>query len=211
MERIFTRFLDGEDVGSGVEPFGQSVRLRASGAVAGAGIAWDPSPLFRVAGSISWSGDLELTPTSDSLLDERKYSLPLELKAGATFALTPELALHVGTTYADWSDTAEDLASGSTAAGAWSYGGGLEWGGSTLLGRPVPLRVGARRVNLPFGVDGDGATEQTFSVGAGLNLVDFQAQPLARMELGVDRGSREGGSLSEDFWRVAFTVRVASG
>jgi hypothetical protein len=31
------------------------------------------------------------------------------------------------------------------------------------------------------------------------------------MELGIDRGSREGGNLSEDFWRVALTVRVASG
>jgi hypothetical protein len=152
-----------------------------------------------------------LTPTSDSLLDDREYRLPMELKAGATFALTPELALHLGTTYADWSDTGEDLASGSTVGGAWSYGGGLEWGGSTLLGRPFPIRVGARQLDLPFGVDGEGATERTFSVGAGVNLVDFEAQPLARMELGIDRGSREGASLSEDFWRVAFTVRVASG
>ena len=211
VERRFTRLLDREVVGAGVEPFGRLVRLRASGAVAGGGVAWDPSPLLRVAGSVSWSGDLLLTPTSDSLLDEREYRLPMELKAGATFALTPDLALHLGTTYADWSETGEDLESEGTVGQAWSYGGGLEWGGSTLLGRPVPIRIGARQVDLPFGVDGDPATERTLSVGAGLNLVDFEAQPLARMELGIDRGFREGGSLSEDFWRVALTVRVASG
>jgi hypothetical protein len=164
-----------------------------------------------VAGSVSWSGDLVLTPTSDTLLDEREYRLPMELKAGATFALTPELGLHLGTTYADWSETAEDLESGSSVGEIWSYGGGLEWGGSTLLGRPVPIRIGARQVGLPFGVAGEAATERTISVGAGVNLVDFESQPLARMELGIDRGSREGGSLSEEFWRVALTIRVASG
>jgi hypothetical protein len=211
VERRFTRLLDSEDVGAGVEVFGRLVRLRASGAVAGGGVAWDPSPLLRVAGSVSWSGDLVLTPTSDSLLDERQYRLPIEMKAGATFALAPDLALHLGGTYADWTETGEDLESGSSVGGTWSYGGGLEWGGSTLLGRPVPIRVGARQLDLPFRVDGEAATERAFSIGAGVNLVDFEAQPLARMELGIDRGSREGGSLAEDFWRVALTVRVASG
>lgn len=210
-ERVFTRQLDPDEVGAAVRPFSVGGRLSASGLVAGAGVAWDPSPLLRVAGSFTWADDLVLTPTDDRVGEKGRYRLPLELRVGGTFALTPVLGLHLGLTYADWSKTGEDLSDGSSRGGTWSYGGGLEWGGATFLARTIPFRVGLRHRELPFAFEGAPTAENTLSGGLGFNFLDSENQPLARLELGVERGSRKGGPLSEDFWRVVVSVRAGSG
>ena len=211
MQRVFTRSLDPEDVGIDVESFEAGGRLRASGVIVGAGVTWDPRPLLRVSSSILWSDDLTFSPTSDEPGEKGSYRIPLELRGGGTVTLTSVIALHLGLTFADWSDTGADLEEGTTRGGTWSYGGGLEWSGGTLLGRPIPIRLGARHRDLPFHSDGAPASERTLSGGFGLNLVDAEEQPLARIEMGIERGNREAGSVSEDFLRVLVSVRIASG
>ncbi len=210
-ERIFMRALDAEDVGPDVASFVTGGRFQASGLVVGAGATWDPSPLVRVAGSVSWSNDLTLSPANDRLEEKGRYRIPLELRGGGTVTLLPGVALHFGTTFADWTDTGGDLRGGTTRGGTWSYGGGLEWSAANLFGRALPLRIGARHRDLPFQSTGEPAFERTLSGGLGWHLVDVDTQPLARMELGIESGSREAGPLSEDFWRATVSVRVASG
>lgn len=211
MERVFTRALDPEDVGTDVQHFETGGRLRASGVIIGAGITWDPWPLLRVSNSISWSDDLSFSPTGKESGEKGSYRIPLELRGGGTVTLTSWLALHFGLTFADWSDTGADLKEGMTRGDTWSYGGGLEWSGITLLGRPIPIRMGARHRDLPFYSDGAPASERTLSGGIGLNLVDVGDQPLARIEMGIEQGNREAGAVSEDLSRIVVSVRISSG
>ena len=209
VERAFERVLDADDVGPDVEPFVVEGRWHASGTTAALGAAWDPSPFLHLAGSASWSGDLELTPSGGTVEQRGSYQMPFELRLGGTFTLAGDLGLALGVSYADWSDTGADLMNGTTRGGTWSYGAGLEWSATTLLGRPLPLRLGARRIDLPFTLGGDTVSEQVFSGGLGLVLVQGEAMPLGLFELGIENGSRSGGAVSEDFWRTTMTIRVA--
>jgi hypothetical protein len=192
-----------------VEPFVIQGRWRASGTTAGVGVAWDPTQLLRVSGSARWSGGLELTPSAGAVDDERTYAIPLQLRAGATFSLTSGFAVTVGGAYADWSETGEDLTDGATRGGTWSYGGGVEWSSGQLLGRPLPLRIGVRQVDLPFHFEGEAVSERLLSGGFGLYLLETETIPLARMEVSLERGTRSGGGISEDFLRTTISVRVA--
>ena len=211
VERTFTRSIEPEDVGPDVALFETATRLRASGMVVGAGITWDPLPLVRASGAFSWSDDLVLSPTSTESEEGGRYRIPVELRGGGTVTLTSTLALHLGATYANWSDTGDDLRQGMSRDATWSYGGGLEWTGGSLVGRTVPLRFGIRHRDLPFYSTDGPAFERTFSGGLGLNLLETEHQPLARLDLGLERGGREAGSTSEDYWQMVVTVRVASG
>lgn len=68
-ERRFSLLLDTEDVGLGVEPFEIGSRLSASGLVVEAGASWNPDPLVRVSGAVSWSDELVLKPAADELTE----------------------------------------------------------------------------------------------------------------------------------------------
>ena len=210
-ERRFSLLLDTEDVGIGVEPFESGSRLRASGLVAGAGASWDPGPLVRISGALSWSDALVLSPSTDGRSEEGVYRIPLEVRLGGTANLLTGLSVHAGLSYADWTDAGADLRAGESREAAWSYGGGLEWAGTSLFGRALPLRFGARHRALPFKSAGAAASEFVLTGGFGLNLVDAEDQPLARLELGYERGRRTAGPLEEDMSLLAVTVRVASG
>lgn len=214
IERSFTRRIQAagqvsEDFGA----FGVRGRLRASGVLAGVGAVWDPLPLVRVGGSVLWSDDLTLEPSGSAAAVSGEYSVPLQLHGGGTVGLTQDLSLHLSGAYADWSDINEDLDQATSKGATWSYGGGVEWGGSTVLGRTFPLRLGARHRDLPFESGGEAAFERTLSGGFGLNLVEVEGEddPRARADLGVERGTRDGGPVSESFWRITFTLRVSSG
>jgi hypothetical protein len=211
LERSLTRELDPDQVGPDVDPFQTAARWSASGTVVSAGAAWNPSEMVRVGGSATWFGDLTLRPVAGSGGGTRSYSLPIEYRVGGTFEMAPRLSLVLGTTYADWTGAGEDLGGGGTRGAVWSYGGGIEWTGAALLGRPLPLRLGYRQRDLPFLFQGEAGSERGFSGGFGINLADTEEMPIARLELGVQRGSRDAGALSEDFWRATVSVRLAGG
>jgi hypothetical protein len=211
LARSFSRLLDTETAGQGVEAFAAQGRWRASGVVLGAGATWDLSSVVRVAAAITWTDKLELSPSIDATPEARDYSLPLEIRAGAAASLTPELALSASIAYADWSTVGEELGAGTTRSGALSYGGGIEWAGASLFGRAFPLRVGARHQDLPFHLEGSPADEQTLSGGFGLELVEAEGQPIARIDFGIERGTRSSGALSESFFRTTLSLRLAGG
>ena len=91
-----------------------------------------------------------------------------------------------------------------------SFGGGVEWAGPTWGSRNFPVRFGMRRSDLPFTFDGDNPSERVFSGGIGLNLVPRETGLVGAIDLAVEKGTREGGSLSESFWRMSVTFRVGS-
>jgi hypothetical protein len=201
--------LDPESVGGGVEAFVVQGRWRASGAFASAGVAWDPSDLLRVSAAVTWTDKLGFSPTTTSTAEGGEYSIPLEWRVGATATLTPGLALSAGVVFADWSDVGQELGEGTTREGSWSYGGGIEWARASLFGRPFPLRIGLRQQDLPFHFDAIPARERTISGGFGLGLVETDGIPIARVDVGFERGSRDAGNLSESFLRTTVSLRLA--
>jgi hypothetical protein len=211
VERSFTRELPEEEVGPEVEDYRVQGRWRAGGAIMAAGVEWDPSDLFRVGVAAEWVGDLTLSPTGGTAMEEKSYTMPLTLRGGGSFTLAPDLLLVLGVSRADWSGVDADLGGDMARDVAWSYGGGLEWGRATILGRDMPFRVGYRVQELPFHVQGEPAEERAFSGGLGVNLADTETMPVARLEFGVERGSREAGTFSEDFWRTTLSLRLAGG
>jgi len=211
MDRSFLRLFSAEDVGLDVEPFLIQGRWRASGTLADVGVILDPSPAIRLAASVGWSSDLEFRPVGGVASDSASYAIPLEWRAGGTVTLLPGLLLHLSTTYADWSETRAHLASVESDGATWGYGGGVEWSRASFFGRTTPFRLGVRHRDLPFQGGDEPGQERTISAGVGLNLVQLEDIPMARIDLGYERGTRTGGGLSESFRRASLTLRISGG
>jgi hypothetical protein len=64
-------------------------------------------------------------------------------------------------------------------------------------------------VELPFRFRDEDPVEKVFSGGIGLNITQVEQLVLAGVDLAVERGSRDAGTLSESFWRATLTFRVA--
>ncbi len=211
MERRFVRQLDPGTVGAGVEPFLNQGRWRASGLTVAAGATWQPSALVRVAASVEQAGDLTLDPVTPTPGPEKSYPMPLTLRAGGTVTLASDLRLSTGFARADWSGVDEALGGDAARDVAWGYGGGVEWVGSTILGRTAPIRLGYRHQDLPFHFQGEPATESAFSAGLSVNLADTETMPVARIEYSLERGTRDAGVFSEEYWRSTLSIRLAGG
>jgi hypothetical protein len=134
--------------------------------------------------------------------------MPLQLRVGASGQLAPGLLLSASAARADWSSTAADIGGGATADATLAFGGGLELANVRLLGRTSPLRVGFRRSDLPFSLDGADAHEQVLAGGLGFALNETNEVVLASVDLGVERGRRVGGTYREDFWRATLSLRI---
>lgn len=201
--RIFTDSLN-------IRPFENRTASYYRGSVAAAGVRWDPSEDFRLAGSVTWGGELEVRPEdADSVA--RTFDMPVQLAVGASAALAPALSATVGARLSRWSDDAMAGQPALDVQNTTEFGAGLEWSAATIRDRLVPLRLGYHRGPLPFRTGGESVDASTLSLGAGIRLVDSEAGPLATVDGALERGSREGGSvsgLSENFWRFTLSVAV---
>jgi hypothetical protein len=206
--RTFTRFIQAEG-DFFVIPFQVAKEWQYSGLTASLGFQWDPVSAIRLGGSARWSQDLKAEDSSTE--DTETFDLPVEYRFGASGILTPRLAITAGFSYADWKPSDEGGLQADALSGAVkSFGGGLEWAGPTLGPRNFPIRVGMRRSDLPFTFEGETPSEQVFSGGIGLNLMPPQTGLVGVIDLALERGTREAGSLSEKFWRASATFRVGS-
>jgi hypothetical protein len=70
--------------------------------------------------------------------------------------------------------------------------------------------VGMRNSSLPFRFAGDDPTETLLAGGIGLDVTRPQDVINGGIDLAVERGRREAGSLTETFWRGTLTFRIAS-
>jgi hypothetical protein len=165
--------------------------------------------IAHVAGSLTWSGKLDATASDDSDGASRSYDMPLQLRLGATAVLASGLSLSAGLARADWSGVDGDLRGGASGGVVSSYGFGVELSRASILGRSAPLRLGYRKTDLPFGLEGGKPTETAWTGGLGLNLSQVGDLVRASVDLALERGERSDSALSEKFWRSTLTVRVA--
>lgn len=209
-ERTFQRALDPDEVGQEVEIFEEAGEWRARGGSVTASALWDPHPLVRVGGGLEWRGDLRMEPVAGNV-EEKSYPLPTTFRLGTTLSVIEELDFTMGLSWADWSDTGEALEHGEEVGTAVDVGGGVEWSGIVIRNRPLPVRLGYRNRDLPFGFQGEAGSESSFSAGLGVNAAQTDVIPIARFDLSLERVSREAGALSEDLWRTTISLRLSGG
>jgi len=207
--RTFLRTIAADGIFE-VVPFRTGGEWQYSGLTTSLGFQWDPIEALRLGGTVNWSGDLKAKPTELTDDDPVSFDLPVEFRFGASGILTPRLAMSLGFSFADWNPSNEFLGPESIAGAVWSYGGGVEWAGPRLGVRNFPIRLGMRKTDLPFTFDGENPTERVWSGGIGLNLLPPQVGFMGAIDVALERGTRDAGSLSESFWRATMTFRVGS-
>ena len=208
VDRVLTR--DYGDAGLGaVEPYVSAGLWRYSGWSVTAGASTELLGDFRLAASATWSTDLDADATGSTEGSDRSFSVPLQLRVGASTVLTQGLAVSASAVRADWTVAADEVSAGTLVRTVYGVGVGIELSQARLLGREAPLRVGYRISGLPFSVGGGVGTEQVFSGGLALVLNEANGIVLATTDLGVERGRRTGGVVTEDFWRATLSLRLA--
>jgi len=134
-----------------------------------------------------------------------EFDLPASFGVGGSAWLTDRLLVTAAAGWEGWSsvgDTEEFTSHDVTWGGA-----GLEWGGLSILGGRLPLRIGARLSQLPFGLGTDAISERAITGGFGW---EFQ-QGLAALDLAVEAGSRgdfADDGLEESFSRVTLSFEL---
>jgi hypothetical protein len=211
IDRVFTRQFDTVSVAASVTPFEERAAWTYAGTAVTVGMGFDPSPITRVAASVTWSSDLDAEPREGTPAQGASFDLPLEIRVGASAALTSRLLMTGGLYYADWSGADGGLEGVLSAERVTSVGTGVEWGGPTLIGRTFPLRFGYRRTELPFRFESGDPVESALSVGIGLNLAQVNEFTIAGIDVALERGSRTADRLSEDFWRLTASLKVSGG
>ena len=204
--RTLTRAFDTESLP--VENYIAGGRWTYSGYSVTAGVSADLSDIVRVAGSVQLPTQLDANPDETTTGSSGSFDLPIQLRVGASARLAPGLIMSVSGALADWSGAEEDLREPVSVGTANAFGVGLELARARLFGRSAPLRFGYRRGSLPFTFDGAG-TESTWSGGLGLDLNDAGQVLLAGADFGLERGTRFGGGVREEFWRLTISLIVS--
>lgn len=209
LTRRFTRTFDSLEVETSVPPYQIGGFWRYSGLTASLGAAVDVGSVARISASYIWSDDLEAEASDDTDGGDGSFAMPGEFRVGGTASLAPTLALSAGLYWADWSDT-RPVSGGAEGRSTLTLGGGVEWGGVSVLSKPGALRLGYRRAELPFTSDDvENPLETAVTLGLGLDLLRAGTTTLAALDLALDRGSRDAGFLQETFWRFSTSVRIS--
>jgi hypothetical protein len=195
----------GEDA---IEPYLSTGSWRYSGESITGGASIELWSIVRVAASATWSTDLDANATGDTQGGDQSLQFPLQVRVGASAILTPGLNVSASTVWADWSDAAEEL--GGSAGTTLGIGAGLELSQTSVFGRDAPLRLGYRRARLPFPMAGDDVMEEVLAGGLALVITQANDVVLATTDVGVERGRRTGGGLTEEFWRATVSLRLAA-
>ncbi len=208
--RTFVRSLEPVAVTTDVTQYVDGGLWNFTGPTGTLGVLWVPIELVRVAGSVTWSGTLKAHPSEDTKGDAESFQPPLEFRVGAATSLTTRLGVMANLSYSDWSGSGGIDPSAMTGAN-WSFGAGLKWEGARLGARSIPIRLGYRRTDLPFRLGEDDPVESVLAAGIGINLRQVGTISLARMDVAVERGSRDAGPIFETFTRMTVTLRLAGG
>lgn len=173
------------------------------------GASLDITDRLLVSGAVGFTGDLTAEP-QNSTKASVQFDLPTTIELGASVLVADSIVLVAGGGWAGWSsveglaDSQEGLRTHDTRWG----GVGLEYRSLRLLGFGIPLRLGARRAELPFGFGDSPADERAFSAGAGFIFRGGIAELNLAFEFG-DRGDFAQDGLEESFRRLtaSFTLR----
>ncbi|HUF74825.1 MAG TPA: hypothetical protein VMM35_01040 [Longimicrobiales bacterium] len=210
VDRTLTRHFDGSSGLGAVDTYISAGSWRYSGWSVTGGASTELLADVRVAASATWSTDLEAHASGFTEGSDRSFSVPLQLRVGASSVLTQGLAVSASAVRADWTVAADDVGGATRVRTVYGAGVGIELSQARLFGREAPLRVGFRRTGLPFSVGGGDGTEQVYSGGLALVLNESNGVVLATTDLGVERGRRTGGIVTEDFWRATISLRLSA-
>jgi hypothetical protein len=119
--------------------------------------------------------------------------LPRMAGGGLLFAPSPSARFAAAAAWRSWSKA------GAGAFDTWTWSAGAEFGS-----RRMPIRLGARGGQFPFGPGTKPPTEAAASVGTGRAF----AQGRALIDLGLERLERRGGGLTERVWTVLVGITV---
>jgi hypothetical protein len=201
-----------------LDPYTETMGWRYSGPVGRVGVRWEPIDILRLSAAMTWAGTLVGEPT-EGRAERREVDLPLQLSAGASGYLVPGLLAAVSGQWSGWSVTdpgamglATDLPD-APARDTWELGGGLEWAAQRPTAtRHYPVRVGFQYRQLPFPFLGEAPSEWYAGAGAGLRVGLNPRNPLASVDLSVQRGMRTApgaaGDLTESMWRIGLSVSL---
>ncbi|MFP4622540.1 MAG: hypothetical protein ACLFRX_00015 [Gemmatimonadota bacterium] len=202
-----------------LEPFTDSRTVHYSAPMAQLGAQWDPLEILRVGASVTWAGTLTADSARGSAVTT-EYELPLQVAGGASAYLAPTLLATVSGRWSGWSTTGDIIGLGGDGAGrsagrdTWEVGGGLELDNpDSRAERSYPLRLGFQYRELPFTFVSEAPTEWFVGAGAGMRLGPSAENPLARVDLTVQRGERstpggELGELTESAWRFSLSLSI---
>lgn len=193
-----------------VEPYRSTGTWRYAGYSVTGGASAELFGSLRVAASATWSTDLDADASGDTEGGDRSFSVPLQLRLGVSSRLTQGLTVSASAIRADWTVAADEVGAGTRVRTVLGAGAGIELSQTRLFGREAPLRLGFRRSGLPFAVGGGDGTEQVLSGGIALVLNQANGVVLATTDLGVERGRRTGGVVTEDFWRATLSLRLSA-
>ena len=190
------------------------------GVVGARGLAWR-AWRFKAGGSIrlgdrvvagaafGTGGTLYATPEGAEE-PEAEFDLPASIELGGSVRVTDQLLLTVAGGQAGWSTVGsreEEAGSAFRSHDVAWMGGGIEYGGLSLLGGRLPLRAGWRRTGLPFSPGPEALEESAFTGGFGW---EFQ-EGLAVFDLAFESGSRgdvAAAGLAESFRRVTLSFSL---
>lgn len=208
LEERVSRAFEPTEAGS-INGFQQRTVWGQRAPLISAGIRWDPASILRLAGSLTWAGNLKRTVEGNSGKDEH-IGMPLQVAAGASAILTPGLLGTVSTRWAGWSNAAAGFDQANAPRDTWEYGAGLEWTRMELGSTGVPIRFGYHSAQLPFQFQGVTPTEWAATFGVGLQFSQTVVGPLASLDATIDRGRRTaaGTGLNESFWRVTVGLGI---
>jgi hypothetical protein len=168
------------------------------------GVLANPLPYLSLGASLRLNGELEATSSTGI---RAEVDMPMDLSFGAQLLPARGVVLVATVGFSTWSRAADALeaAGGVRSRDVWSVAGGLEAEGVRLGRATLPLRLGYRWRQLPFGVAGEELAERALSGGFGFDLAGGRTT----MDLALERGSRNAGGRTESFTTLylGFTVR----
>jgi hypothetical protein len=210
VDRSLTRTFGDSITVVQAQPYQSTGLWSYSGYAVTGGVSSDITGSLHVAASATWSTDLHANASSDSEGSDQAYSVPLQLRVGATAMVAPGLAVSASGARANWSGIRGDLGSTSSARSVvLAWGMGVELSQMRLLGRRAPLRLGFRHSDLPFSMGAEPASERSFSGGFALTLNETNGISLASTDLAIERGRRTDGTFTENFWRATLSLKLS--
>ncbi|MDX1578757.1 MAG: hypothetical protein R3266_09735, partial [Gemmatimonadota bacterium] len=170
-----------------------------------AGAAITVADRFIVSGALGLPGIL--TVSSQTAEDpSAEIDIPATVEVGGSARISGSLLVTAAGGWGGWSDVG-DLDGSISHDVTWA-GAGLEWNSLQFLGGDLPLRLGARRAELPFSPAEEVLTEEALTGGLGWIFQQGRAGVDLAIEIG-SRGDFASGGLEESFRRftLSFTLR----
>ena len=139
-----------------------------------------------------WRSDSRLRSEEDGAT-VAKNDLPSSFGGSVLWQPAPEATLAVSVSRRAWATAVDSNAYNTTS-----------WSAGAELGRRVPLRVGVRGGDLPFGPGGRAPREVAFAFGTGRTFAGGRGI----IDVALERLRRTGAGLTETGWTALLSVAV---